>query len=72
MKTERTESIKKKRRVAFYMHLKRMDAKSLIKKLFNYFDQNPKTQMNLFKKVKVNIREIRINQEEIKYKRFQG
>lgn len=35
-------------------------------KIFNYFDNNRKEQINLFKEVKVDIREIDVNEEEIK------
>lgn len=54
----------KKRRVGFYWHLKRMDQKSQIKKISNYFDQSCTTQLNWLKvKVKADVRKIEENIE---------
>ncbi|KAI5720012.1 hypothetical protein M8J77_000651 [Diaphorina citri] len=64
-KSERLTTTMKKRRVTFYAHIKRMDDSRLTKRIFNYFDKRPKTQVPWFKEVKKDLEEIGIVEEDI-------
>uniref|UniRef100_A0A8D9AQU5 Reverse transcriptase domain-containing protein n=1 Tax=Cacopsylla melanoneura TaxID=428564 RepID=A0A8D9AQU5_9HEMI len=64
-KTEKIKDVMKKRRVTFYSHLKRMSEERLTKKIFNYFDKNPKTPIPWFKEVKTDLSEMGITERDI-------
>lgn len=64
-KTEKITDTIRRRRVTFYGHIKRMDEGRLTKRIFNYFDRNPKTQMTWIKEVRKDMEEMEIDGEEV-------
>jgi hypothetical protein len=64
-KVEKVRDTMRKRRVTFYAHIKRMNENRLTKKIFNFFDRNPKTPLNWFKEVKADLLEINISNSDI-------
>lgn len=64
-KIEKISTTMRKRRISFYGHLKRMHKNRLSKKIFDYFDKNPKTKVTWFVEVKKDISEMQISEEEI-------
>ena len=51
----------RRRRVTFYRHIKRMNEGTLTKRIFNYFERNPKPQMTWFKEVRKDMKEMEID-----------
>ncbi|KAI5746185.1 hypothetical protein M8J77_000906 [Diaphorina citri] len=64
-KVEKISTTMRKRRATFYAHIKRMDDNRLTKKIFNYFDKRPKTQVTWFAEVKKDLEEIGISEEDV-------
>jgi len=64
-KIEKITDTMRKRRVTFYGHIKRMNEDRLTKRLFNYFDRNPKTQMIWIREVRKDMAEMKIDGEEV-------
>lgn len=55
----------RKRRIDFYVHLKRVNVNRLTWKIFIVFYNKPKTQVKLFKKVKSDLADMGIREEDI-------
>ncbi|KAI5714466.1 hypothetical protein M8J77_000221 [Diaphorina citri] len=79
-KVEKIGDTMRKRRVSFYAHLKRMRDDRLTKRIFKFFDNNPRTQVTWFKEVKSDIVKMGIGEEDLrnrellraKIKQFKG
>lgn len=70
---ERILDTMRKRRVAFYGYLRGLEEKRLTKRIFNFFDKNPKTSMTWIKEVKADVREMEITEEErVKGEKFRA
>lgn len=63
--TERLSDTIRKRRIAFYGHLVRMNPEKLTKRIFDYVDKNSKTQIWWFIEVKQDLAEMNLMKEEI-------
>lgn len=55
----------KKRRLSYYGHLKRMEMGRLTRRIFEYFDKNPRTQIAWFREVKKDLEQINVTEEDI-------
>lgn len=62
---EKITDTMRRRRMTFYGHIKRMDEGRLTKRIFNFFDKNPKTQMTWIKEVRKDMEEMKIGEEDV-------
>ena len=58
-----TDSIRKWR-VTFYGHIKKMNGDRLAKKKLDYFDKNPKMQLNWIKEIRQDLEEMELTQTD--------
>ena len=64
-KIEKITDTMKKRRVTFYGHLKRLNLERETKRIFDFFDSNPKTKLTWFIEVKKDLEEMKIEEEDV-------